>query len=78
MTLFEQLQSIMAATLELSPAAIKETSTMDDVEEWDSLGHVHIMVALEQAFDLYMEVDDFAELNSVGAILKYLESEGVS
>jgi acyl carrier protein len=38
---------------------------------------VHVMVALEQAFDLYMEVDDFAELNSVSAILKFLEAESV-
>ena len=78
MTLFQKLQNIMAATLELSPAAISETSSMDDVDEWDSLGHVHIMVALEQAFDLYMEVDDFAELTNVSAILKFLEEEGAS
>ena len=51
---------------------------MDSIEEWDSLGHVHIMVALEQAFDLYMDVDDFAKLDSVPAILQYLESESVS
>lgn len=75
MNLFEKLQDIMASTLELAPAAIKPDSTMDDIEEWDSLGHVHIMVALEQAFDLFMEVDDFAELNSVPAILQFLESE---
>ena len=48
---------------------------MDDIEEWDSLGHVHIMVALEQAFDLYMDVEDFAELENVPAILQYLASE---
>jgi len=51
---------------------------MDEIEEWDSLGHVHIMVALEQAFDLYMDVDDFAELDSVPAILQYLKSENVA
>ncbi|MEM9253808.1 MAG: acyl carrier protein [Pseudomonadota bacterium] len=77
MSLFAQLQEIMASTLELPPSAISETTTMDDIEEWDSLGHVHIMVALEQAFDLYLEVDDFAELNTVPAILAFLESEDV-
>jgi len=77
MTVFEKLQEIMATALELPPGAIREDSTMDEIEEWDSLGHVHIMVALEQAFDLYMDVDDFAELDSVPAILQYLESENV-
>ena len=77
MSVFEKLQEIMATALELPPGAIREDSTMDEIEEWDSLGHVHIMVALEQAFDLYMDVDDFAELDSVPAILQYLESENV-
>jgi len=77
MSVFEKLQEIMATALELPPGAIREDSTMDEIEEWDSLGHVHIMVALEQAFDLYMDVDDFAELDSVPAILRYLESDNV-
>jgi acyl carrier protein len=77
MSVFDQLQEIMATALELPAGAIRENSTMEEIEEWDSLGHVHIMVALEQAFDLYMNVDDFAELDNVPAILKYLESENV-
>ncbi len=77
MSVFEKLQEIMATALELPAGAIREDATMDEIEEWDSLGHVHIMVALEQAFDLYMNVDDFAELDSVPAILQYLESENV-
>lgn len=75
MSAFEQLKDIMATTLQVSPQIITETVTMDDIEEWDSLGHVHIMVALEQAFDLYMDVEDFAELQSVPAILEFLAAE---
>lgn len=77
MSVFTQLQEIMATALELPPQAISENTTMADVEEWDSLGHVHIMVALEQAFDLYMDVEDFAELDSVPAILQYLATQDV-
>ena len=77
MSTFTQLQEIMATALELPVDAIRENSTMESLEEWDSLGHVHIMVALEQAFDLYMDVDDFAELDSVAAILEYLAAEKV-
>jgi acyl carrier protein len=77
MSVFEQLQAIMAAALELPANAIREDSTMEEIEEWDSLGHVHIMVALEQSFDLYMDVDDFAELDSVPAILQYLAAQNV-
>jgi len=78
MTLFEKLRDIMVSTLEISARNISEETTMEDIEEWDSLGHVHIMVALEQTFDLYMDAEDFGELNSVRAILRYLESENVT
>jgi acyl carrier protein len=77
MPIFKQLQDIMATALELPLDVIQETSTMGDIEEWDSLGHVHIMVALEQAFDLYIDVEDFEKLNSVPAILQYLSLENV-
>lgn len=77
MSTFTQLQQIMATALELPAEAIREDSTMESIEAWDSLGHVHIMVALEQAFDLYMDVEDFAELDSVAAILEYLAAEKV-
>lgn len=75
MSIFLQLRDIMSAALDIPPVSIKENSTMGDIEEWDSLGHVHIMVALEQAFDLYMDVDEFAELDSVPAILEFLQRE---
>jgi acyl carrier protein len=77
MSTFETLRDIMATTLELPPGDITEDSTMEDIAEWDSLGHVHIMVALEQAFDLYLDVEDFAELDSVPAILSFLAAENV-
>jgi acyl carrier protein len=78
MSIFKQLQEIMATALEIPASTISEGSTMEEIEEWDSLGHVHIMVALEHAFDLYMDVDDFAELDSVPAIVHYLKRENAS
>lgn len=77
MSAFEKLREIMAATLEIPADAITRDTTMDDVEEWDSLGHVHIMVALEQTFDLYLDAEEFAELDSVAAILDFLRAENV-
>ncbi len=75
MSVFEKLRDIMATALEIPAESIRENSTMEEIEEWDSLGHVHIMVALEQAFDLYMDVEDFAALDSVPAILEFLATE---
>lgn len=75
-TLFERLQTVMATTLRVPLAKLTPTTTNESLPTWDSLGHVNLMMALEQTFDLYIEVEDFEELHSVPAILDYLQRHG--
>ncbi len=78
MSTFEQLQSVIASTLKIPPVNITETSTKDDFSgSWDSLGHVNLMMALEQTFGIYLDVEDFAKLVSVSSILQYLKDQGI-
>ena len=77
MSLFEQLQDTIATTLKVPVEKITETTKDENIAAWDSLGHVNLMLALEQTFDIYLEVDDFPTLNSVPAILKYLKEHGI-
>lgn len=35
-----------------------------DVETWDSVGHMQLVAALEDAFDIMMETDDIIDLSS--------------
>jgi acyl carrier protein len=78
MTTFNQIQETIAATLNISPSLIKEDTKDTDVTAWDSLGHVNIMMSLEQTFDVFLEVEDFAELKSVPAIVDYLRGQGLA
>lgn len=73
MTTFKQLQDVIATTLKVAPDKITATTTDEDLSAWDSLGHVNLMMALEQTFDIFLDVEDFPLLNSVPAILKYLQ-----
>jgi acyl carrier protein len=78
MTTFDKLQPIIAATLKVAPAKITETTSDQDLPAWDSLGQVNLIMALEQEFGVYIEVEDFGNLNSVPAILAYLGQQGAS
>ncbi|HMO46582.1 MAG TPA: acyl carrier protein [Rubrivivax sp.] len=78
MSHFPRLQTTIAETLKIPPASITPETRDEDVPAWDSLGHVKLIMAIEQAFDLYIEVDDFGELKSVPAILGYLQNNGAS
>jgi acyl carrier protein len=76
MDLFEKIKFTIATTLKLAPNKITRESSDKDLAGWDSLAHVNLMMSLEQTFDLFLEVEDFAKLTSVPAILKYLREQG--
>lgn len=35
-----------------------------DIEAWDSVGHMGLIAAIEDAFDIMMDTDDIIDLNS--------------
>lgn len=47
---------------------IKETQLANlkyqDIEAWDSVGHMSLIAALEDAFDIMMDTDDIIDLSS--------------
>ena len=77
MSLFEQVQDAIAATLKVPASKITETTKSEDLAAWDSLGHVNLMMALEQTFDVFLDVEDFSKLNSVPAIIDYLKKQNI-
>ena len=77
MNLTDRVCATIAATLKVPQKAITATLRDEDLPEWDSMGHVNLMMALEQTFDLYLEVDDFEILKSVPAILDFLAKHEV-
>lgn len=79
MTTFEQLRDVIAATLNVPQDKIAETTKDEDIGAfWDSIGHVNLMLALEETFEIDLDVEDIPKLNSVPAILQYLEDQGIA
>ncbi len=77
MSLYERVRDVIATTLKVPAARITETLVQEELPAWDSLGQVNLVMALEQTFDLMIEVEDFEQLKSVPAILAYLDRQGV-
>ena len=77
MNTFDQLKDAIAHTLKVPASSIGPMTKSGDLAAWDSLGHVNLMMGLEQTFDIELDVDDFPRLNSVPAILEFLKSRGI-
>ena len=78
MSTFDKLQQTLATTLKVPAAKITATTRDEDIPSWDSLGQVNLIMALEETFGVYVDVEEFGNLNSVPAILGYLASQGVA
>ncbi len=68
-TLFEKHFGIEAS--EFSPDTVPE-----DVLRWDSLGHMSLVMDLEDTFGVHFEVDEITEMSSGRKIIEILRAKG--
>jgi acyl carrier protein len=71
----ETLYATVAGVLGLSPADVNDETSAENTPEWDSLKHVNIVMAVEQAFGLKFDMNEIMEINSVGRIAEALQKK---
>lgn len=54
---------------------ISEGTTAKDVEGWDSLNHVRLMVAVEKAFKVRFAAAEVSEMKTVGDLKRALDAK---
>lgn len=57
---------------------IEDSFGPDQIEAWDSLSHIELVVALEEEFEISIAVQDVSRLYTIGDIKKTLEKYGVA
>jgi acyl carrier protein len=67
----EKLQTIFKEVFEECPQINLET-TKAEIEAWDSMSFLNLIVELESEFDKEFSVDEMESMDSVAAILKTL------
>ncbi len=60
-----RLKKCMAAVLEISEEEIHDESSVDNLETWDSLRHINLIIALEQEFGISFPDEEVVFLTSV-------------
>tara|TARA_Y100000294_G_scaffold154148_1_gene153658 strand:+ start:143 stop:382 length:240 start_codon:yes stop_codon:yes gene_type:complete len=60
----EKYQSIFLDSLSIKKSKFNKNLKYNDIPEWDSIGHMTLMSALEEGFSISMETDDIVEFSS--------------
>lgn len=53
---------------------LRET-TADDIEDWDSLAHISLIVAIEKEFKIKFDLIELKPLQNVGEMLDLIQSK---
>tara|TARA_Y100000294_G_C8465378_1_gene300425 strand:- start:630 stop:863 length:234 start_codon:yes stop_codon:yes gene_type:complete len=56
---------------------ISEDTKYNEIPEWDSIGHMTLMSALEEKFKISIDTDDIVDFSSVKVGYKILDKYGV-
>jgi acyl carrier protein len=73
--LFEQLNSIFRDVFDDETITITEATTADDIEDWDSLEHINLILAIEQTFDMKFSISEVTGTKNVGEMADVIISK---
>ena len=75
MNTLETVQTIMRAVFDLPELQVTPALTAQDVEEWDSISHISLVVALEKEFSIRFALGELQSLQNVGEMLALIEKK---
>ena len=71
----EKLKEIVADVLEVEPGAIGADFSMDSAEQWDSLRHLTLVLAIEDGFGIAVPDEEAANITSWPLIRLVVEEQ---
>ena len=70
-----KVEEIFREELELDDLVLTDETTADDVEEWDSLSHVQLVAAMEEAFDIEFKSREILSWENIGDLIDSIEKK---
>lgn len=73
--ILKRVEEIFREELELDDLVLTDETTADDVEEWDSLSHVQLVVALEKAFGIKFGSREILSWDNIGDLVDCIQDK---
>jgi acyl carrier protein len=71
----DRIKYVMSTVFEIPVEQIKDDSSPDTIESWDSLKHMNLVVALEEEFEIELTDDEIIEMMNYLLIIEVLKNK---
>ncbi|MCR5688583.1 MAG: acyl carrier protein [Lachnospiraceae bacterium] len=73
--IMEIVQGIFRDVFDDETLIIKDSTNSKDIEDWDSLEHITLVVSMEKEFNLKFDLKEVNELANVGEMVDLIASK---
>ena len=67
--LYMKLNEVFQEVFDDDSITVNDVTTADDIEDWDSLEHINLMVAIEKAFNIKFKMGVITSFKNVGEMV---------
>jgi len=71
------LIQLFADVLQVEPSALNDNSSHNNLPQWDSLAAMHLVVAIEEKFNVSLSTKEIMIMTSIGHARKTLQGKNV-
>jgi acyl carrier protein len=71
----EQLTKVFREVFDDDTITLGAQTTADDIDGWDSMSHINLIIAIEIAFGIEFSNEEIRSFNNVGDMQKCIESK---
>jgi acyl carrier protein len=73
----KRLEKVIRGVFPIEEETINENWTSDDIPDWDSVGHLNLIMEIEKEFDIKIEIEEMFEVEKLGDISRILKKKNV-
>jgi acyl carrier protein len=70
----QRLIQLLCDVLDLDPTRVGPDLMREEVELWDSLNHLKLITAVEEAFDLKLSMQEIESVDGIARLVALLEA----
>jgi len=71
----KQIKSLVSDLFDVDVKSLSLKSSPDDIEKWDSLGHMNLVAALEEEFEIELSDEDIDDMANIALVINIVEGK---